>query len=217
MTSVYEGASGTSLGDKPVSEMSLIEIAEQLEKVTSWIEVERVKEREARAQYQVVATQVEAKIQQIRKFAEELVAAHARKLNAFNGMLNRQPEAAPSQNGSKTSRNGHTSVSRPVAVSVSSGDSDDRRNLADYIESIWTLSRYSEPLTTEEIAEALPDTGYKTNAAPNSIKSSINQSLAKLCQAGRVVRLRADGSRIPARDLTSRARKYVSAPLAPEE
>lgn len=215
---MQEHGVSTIPGSKPVSEMTLIEISEQLERVTSWIEAERVKEREARAAYQAVATQVEARIQQIRKYAEDLVSAHGRKLNAFSGMLGRMPEAIemPSFGGSKPARNGH---SKPVSVSVSgaSSGSDERRNLADFIESIWSLPRYREALTTEEIAEALPDTGYQTTAAPNSIKSSINQSLAKLCQAGRVVRLRADGSRISARDLTSRARKYIASSLAPDE
>src|SRR5262245_39279043 len=65
---------------KPVNEMNLVEIAEQLEKVTSWIEAQRVKEREARVIYQSVAQQVESAVGQIRTYAQQLVDAQQRKI-----------------------------------------------------------------------------------------------------------------------------------------
>jgi hypothetical protein len=59
--------------------------------------------------------------------------------------------------------------------------------------------------------------GYKTDAAPASLRSSVNQALAKLCRVGTIVRLRADGSVIPPKDKTSRARKYLAATRLPED
>ena len=90
-------------------------------------------------------------------------------------------------------------------------------NIGDAILAIWTLSGYQRPLTTEEIGDALPETGYKSNAAPTSLKSSINQSLAKLCRSGAIIRYRSDGVRISARDTRSRARKYLASAQASDE
>jgi hypothetical protein len=189
---------------KPVNEMNLVELAEQLERVTSWIEAQRVKEREARVIYQAVAQQVEGAVQQIRTYAQQLVDAQQRKISSFSGMLTKDQAAALQARGS-----------RSAAGATRNGKG--KMNIADAILSIWSLDRFREPLTTEEIGEALPETGYKSTAAPTSLKSSINQALAKLCRGGQVIRFRSDGSRIPARDNKSRARKYIAATLAPEE
>jgi hypothetical protein len=189
---------------KPVNEMNLVEIAEQLEKVTSWIEAQRVKEREARVIYQAVAQQVEGAVTQIRSYAQQLVDAQQRKISSFSGMLTKEQVQAL-----------QSKASRPAGGSARNGKG--KMNIADAILAIWSLDRFRESLTTEEIGEALPETGYKSNAAPTSLKSSINQALAKLCRSGQVVRFRSDGSRIPARDNKSRARKYIAATLAPEE
>ncbi len=181
---------------KPPSQMSLVEIAEALERVTSWIEAERVKEREARQVYEAVRQQVEARIDQIKTYTQELVRQQHMKMSGFAGLLGQKHEPqAPKRS------------STPPAVRPG----ERPKNLAEAIAAIWTLDKYAEPLTTEEIAEALPEVGYTTDAAPTSIKSSINQALAKLCRVGRVIRLRADGSRIPIKDTTSRARKYIAA------
>jgi len=184
--------------------MNLIEIAEQLEKVTSWIEAQRVKERDARVIYQSVAQQVESSVQQIRSYAQQLVDAQQRKISSFSGMLTKEQVQAL-----------QSKASRPAGATTRNGKG--KMNIADAILAIWSLDRFREALTTEEIGDALPETGYKSNAAPTSLKSSINQALAKLCRAGQVVRFRSDGTRISARDNKSRARKYIAASLAPEE
>jgi hypothetical protein len=193
------------LSNRPVSDMSLVEIAEQLDKVTSWIEGQRVQEREARAAYQQVAQRVESAIAQIRLHAQELIQAQNRKVSSFSGMLGREPgQAAPRGRG-------------PARKGGEESGRGGKMNISDAILAIWSLDRYQEQLTTEEIGEALPQTGYKSNAAPTSLKSSINQALAKLCRSGQVIRFRSDGSRISARDNKSRARKYIAATLAGDE
>lgn len=190
---------------KPVSEMNLVELAEQLERVTSWIEAQRVKEREARVIYQSVAQQVEGAVQQIRHYAQQLVDAQQRKMSSFSGMLTKEQAQALQ---ARAARNGSSGATR---------NGKSKMNIADAILAIWSLDRYHEALTTEEIGEALPETGYKSNAAPTSLKSSINQALAKLCRSGQVIRYRSDGSRIAPRDNKSRARKYIAASLAGDE
>lgn len=195
------------LSGKPVGEMTLVEIAEQLEKVTSWIEGQRVQEREARAQYQQVAQRVETAISQIRQYAQQLLDAQNRKASSFSGMLTRgQPQ--PGQRSRGGSRRGQE---------PEGGRTSGKMNISDAILAIWSLDQYQEQLTTEDIGQALPQTGYKSNAAPTSIKSSINQALAKLCRSGQVIRFRSDGSRISPRDNKSRARKYIAASLADGE
>lgn len=191
-----EERTGLDMSKSP-SQMSLVEIAEALERVTSWIEAERVKEREARQVYEAVRQQVEARIDQIKAYTQELVRQQHMKMSGFAGLLGQKQEVqAPPQ-------------PRKPAPAVKPGERP--KNLAEAIAAIWTLDKYAEPLTTEEIAEALPEVGYTTDAAPTSVKSSVNQALAKLCRVGRVIRLRADGSRIPIKDTTSRARKYIAA------
>lgn len=194
----------TIAGGKPVSAMSLVEIAEHLDQVTSMIEAERVEERKARQEYEAVRVRVEARIEQIKAQAKELLEFQRRKMSQFDGLLGERQPSGGSEVGRK----------RPQA-SVSNGAPP--KNLGDAILKLWTSGMHSEPLTTEEIAESLPKIGYETNAAPASIKSSINQFLAKLCKTGYVLRLRADGSRIPPRDTTSRARKYIAASVAGDE
>jgi hypothetical protein len=183
--------------EKPVRDMTLVEIAEQLERITSWIEAERVKEREARAIYDAVRTAVEANIKEIRDHASTLVLEQRRRMASFDGLLGTRPDPA-SMTEAKPS--GRQSPSR-------SG----KRNITDAILEIWDLERWQQPLTTDEIAEALADVGYKTQAAPRSLKSAVNQSLAKLCRQGKVVKFRLDGSRIPDRESSARARRYMSA------
>jgi hypothetical protein len=188
---------------KPVAEMSLVEIAGALENVTGWIEAQRVREREARAAYQVVADEVDANVRQIRSFAERLVEQQRKRMSSFDSMLGK-PEPTPAlkyESGKASAR-----PARGVQP----------KNLADAIAMIWTLDKYSDALTTEEILAALPEVGYQSEAAENSLRSSINQSLAKLCKVGRVVRIRADGSHISPRDTKSRARKYLGAIRLPE-
>jgi hypothetical protein len=197
------------LGGKPVSDMTGVEIADQLDQVTSWIEAQRVKEREARATYQQVAQQVESSVAQIRQYAQQLLDAQGRKATSFSGLLGREPQNNGVRQGGRGSRGG----ARAPEARARGG----KMNIGDAILAIWSLPQYQEQLTTEEISDALPETGYKSNAAPTSLKSSINQALAKLCRAGQVVRYRSDGSRISARDTKSRARKYIATNLAGDE
>lgn len=190
------------------SELSLVEIAEQLEKVTGWIEGQRVREREARAVYTVVQQQTEANIKKIRDYAQDLVKYQQKKMSSFNGLLGVQPEVKP-MNGQSNSRVGGARFSQGSGTPTP-------KNIGQAILAVWGPNHHEEALTTEEIAAALPHVGYKTDAAPSSIKSSVNQALAKLCRVGTVVRLRADGTPIPPKDKTSRARKYLAAVRLPE-
>lgn len=184
--------------------MTMVEIAEQLERVTSWIESERVRERESRKEYEAIAKDVDSRIAQIKAFAQQLLDVQGKKVSSFNGLLGR--EEPVHVNG--TAKHGK-SATRPVApASV--------KNMADAILAIWSLDKYNEAMTTEEISDALPDTGYQTNAAPTSLRSSINQALAKLCRTAKVIRYRSDGTRISPKDNKSRARKYISALKAPD-
>ncbi len=72
---------------RPPGELSLVEIAERLEKVTHAIEAERTAEREARRVYQEVATRVEASIASIRAHARSLVDEQRRRMASFDGMI----------------------------------------------------------------------------------------------------------------------------------
>ncbi|MDX2146952.1 MAG: hypothetical protein SFZ23_05470 [Planctomycetota bacterium] len=197
--------------ETPVDQMSLVEIAEQLEKVTSWIEAQRVREREARNAYQAIATEVEEQVTQIRAYAQRLVDSQRRRLTSFDGLLGRRIEEEPPVS-SRASSNGHSSRSNgTVATAVMP------KNIAEAILAIWTNGHLTEALTTDEIAETLPKIGYKSSAARASLKSSVNQALAKLCRTGHVVRFRSDGTRIPIKDNKSRARKYMAAVCLPED
>lgn len=187
--------------EKPIAEMSLTDIAQALERVTGWIEAQRALERDARAQYQAVAQECEARVARIRAYAQELVRHQQRRMASFDSFLG--PKDTPSAHGAL-----------PQARAV---PRTPPRNLAQAIVEVWGLEKFAEALTTEEIAAALPEVGYRTDAAPSSLRSSVNQALAKLCRVGTIVRLRADGTVIPPKDKTSRARKYLAATRLPED
>jgi ElaB/YqjD/DUF883 family membrane-anchored ribosome-binding protein len=200
----------------PASEMTTIEIIQELETVTSRIEAERVRERDARSKYKTVAEEVERKVKEIRDRANYLLREQQRRLDSFSGLVADKPqqqvEARPRRGGggggsSAGSRNGSTR-----------GRKGGRRSIAEAILEIWSLERYTEPLTTDEIIEALGIVGYESNASARSLKSSLNQALARLCKDGKIVRYRLDGDQIPESDTVSRARRYMAAPEAvPEE
>lgn len=194
--------------ERPVGDLSMVELAQQLEQVTAWIEAQRVREREARSVYQVVANEVEANIAQIKDYAERLMQAQQRKMMSFNGLLGTPATVEPKPMVEVT-------LGRPSVPSLRPRGGAPK-NISDAILAIWSMDRYAEPLTTEEIAEALPEVGYESEAAATSLRSSINQALAKLCRVGRVVRFRSDGSQIDIGDHTSRARKYLAATRLPE-
>lgn len=203
---------------KPIEEMSMVDIASQLERITSWIEAQRSEEREARTVYQAVQTRVEANIARIREYAEKLLARQNAKSSSFAGMLGQEFPPPPSLAEAATrplSRSAQPvshQGGRPMAFQLR-----EPKNIAEAILAIWSIDRYQESLTTEEIADALHDVGYRSEAAPTSLKSSINQALAKLCRVGRVVRFRSDGTIISPRDRKSRARKYIAATRLPED
>lgn len=187
--------------------MSLVEVAEQLEKVTSWIEQQRVQEREARQNYEQVKARVESSISHIKSYTKQLLEAQRRKMNSFDTMLGQavQQQQAPAAHAGRRS-SGHSAPSGQPP-----------RNMPEAIMAIWTTGKHSEPLTTEEIVEALSEVGYESNAKPSSLKSSVNQAIAKLAQTGYLIRMRSDGTRISIRDKNSRARKYIAASAAPDE
>ncbi|MBX3389568.1 MAG: hypothetical protein KF691_08955 [Phycisphaeraceae bacterium] len=185
---------------KPIAEMTITEIVGALENVTRWIENERVREREARKVYDAVASEVESRVSTIRAYAERLLKANREKMAAFDGLLGTKQQ--PSQVGSRQGRT-------PAYLA-------EPKNLGEAILSVWQQDRFAEPLTTDELADAVKSIGYETSAAPASLKSSINQALAKLCKVGRVIRYRADGSMIDSKDKSSRARKYLAATRLPE-
>lgn len=187
--------------DKLPAQMTLVEIAGELEQVTGWIETQRVREREARASYQAIAQEVEVAIAKIKEYASKLLDGQAKHVTAFGGLIGREAPSAMLE-------------AKPGRGSARKQDA--KLNLADSIVAIWGNSRLHEPLTTEEIAESLAEVGYKSGAAPTSLRSSINQVLAKLCRTGRIVRFRGDGSVILPKDKTSRARKYMAATALPE-
>jgi hypothetical protein len=178
----------------------MVEIAAQLEAITSSIEGQREREREARRQYRLVADEVEAGIQRIRAYAQDLVREQRRRMASFDGML------GPAGNGT---RNGAIREVKPGEVPgrVTSG----RLSIHDAILRVWTLEGRGVPLTTDQIARSLGEVGYTTRAAPRSIKSTLNQALARLCRDRKVRRFRTDGTEISPEDNHSRARKYLPA------
>jgi len=187
---------------KPIPEMSITEIGGALENVTRWIENERVREREARKVYDAVAAEVDSKVATIRAYAERLLKANREKMAAFDGLLGVKQQPSP----------GAPKYGRPHTPAYLA----EPKNLGEAILSVWQQDRFAEPLTTDELADAVKSIGYETSAAPASLKSSINQALAKLCKVGRVIRYRADGSMIDSKDKSSRARKYLAATRLPE-
>ncbi len=97
------------------------------------------------------------------------------------------------------------------------GSRPGRLNIYDAIMKVWTLEKYRTPLTTSEISRAIKDVGYVTRAAPRrSMKSTLNQALAKLCRDRAVRRFRTDGTEISPEDHHSRARKYMAWEAAPQ-
>ncbi|MGE3107249.1 MAG: hypothetical protein AB7O77_02735 [Phycisphaerales bacterium] len=204
--------------DKPVSQLSLVEIAGLLEKVTSAIEEQRVRERAARKVYKSVADDVNAEIERIRKYARELLLEQRRRLESFNGMLAKQPPPAPAGPGAPGSdewpepklsaEHGGTDVDLDAGEGLGNGS---RLSIAEAMLKIWSLEQYKRPLSTDEIAHALVDVGYTSRASPRSMKSTLNQVLAKLCRERKIRRFRTDGEEIDASDTHSRARKYLRA------
>lgn len=201
----------------PASEMTTIEIIQELETVTSRIEAERVREREARAKYKAVAEEVELRVKEIRDRANALLREQQRRLDSFSGLVADKPpqqlEARPRRAGAAVAH-----IANGTKRKTGRTGKGGRRSIADAILEIWSLERYSEPLTTDEIIEALDVVGYESNASARSLKSSLNQALARLCKDGKIRRYRLDGDQIPESDTVSRARRYMAAPEAvPEE
>jgi len=189
---------------KPVGEMSLVEISEELERITKLIEDERVKEREARAVYDVVAKACEANIALIKKYAQDLRNNHLKRVAAFDGLL-----------GVETVPTRPNLLQRPSAAPARKAGA--KQNIQDAIFAIWDNSNFARELTTDEIIEGLRANGFTSAASERSLKSSINQNLAKLCRVEKVVRLRADGTKIGSRDTTSRAKMYIAAKLLADD
>jgi hypothetical protein len=183
--------------DTPVGDLSLVQVAERLEKVTAWIETERAKERQARAAYKAVADTIEARVREIRGYAEALLAEQRRRMNSFNGLIERNgAEPLPASMVEPSPR-------RPAADSS-------KLTFIDALLAVWSLKAYQSPLTTEQIQEGLAAIGYRSRAAPRSFRSALNQALAKLCREGKILKYRMDGSRIPDVDRLSRARRYMA-------
>lgn len=196
-----QGAGATGRVEADPSSLSLVEIAQYLEGVTAQIESERAREREARAAYKQVAEQVEARIVSIREQAASLVREQQRRMSSFDGMF---APAAGLDGASDDPR--HASGARrhsPLATPA---------NLGEAIVALWTLPEHTTPLSTEEIAEALPSVGYESKAAPRSLRSAVNQALAKLSRDGRIEKYRQDGTMIRRDDTHSRARRYMPTP-----
>lgn len=191
-------------GDKPVEHLTLVQVAERLEKVTAWIEAERSKEREARAAYKAIADKVETRVQEIRGYAETLWAEQHRRMSSFSGLID--PKGAEPLPASMVE-----AAPRPAR-----GDHG-RLTFTEALLGVWALDGFKSPLTTEQIREGLAAVGYESRAAPRSFRSALNQALAKLCREGKVIKYRLDGSRIPDVDRLSRARRYMAASAAPEE
>lgn len=178
--------------DDEVQRMSLVDIAAHLERTAQWIENQRARERRARAAYEALAQEVHGAIAAARATAARLVQVQQRRLRSVSGLIGVQGRAG-SEIEAKPGRR--------------------RLNIADAILAVWTLPERQRPLSSDEIGMLLNEIGYVSQANPRSLKSSVNQALAKLCRDGRVMRIRSDGTRIPSRDTRSRARKYVAATL----
>lgn len=174
---------------RPVGEMSQVEIAEQLETVTKWIEAERAREREARAAYKLIADDVDSKVKGIRAYATALVNEQTRRLSSFSGLINSPPDRPPPEAGPS--------------------DPQSKRTFSTAILEVWALPEFKRPLTTEQIADGLNRVGYVSSAGPRSFKSALNQTLAKLCRSGKILKYRMDGTRIAPEDVESRARRYM--------
>src|SRR5688572_8193520 len=178
-------------GERGSSAMSLVEIAQQLEQVTSLIEVQRVREREARQAYKVIAEEVEVNVAQIRTRARDLLAEQRRRMNSFDGLI-----GGSSPDGMRS-----TVGVRGVAASQSEAKPFGKKlHLADAVRMICARAGYREPLTTEELSGALSDVAYSSKASDRSLKSTMNQALAKLCRERKLRRYRIDGREIATSD-----------------
>lgn len=175
-----------------VTSLTLVEIAHELETITSRIEAERERERQARAVYQAVASEVEGRIREIRELAQTLVDEQRRRMVSFDGFIGRK-----GNNGEQHA---------PEAAT----DEQEARSLGPAILRIWTLDKYRRPLTTDQLVVALKEVGYQSKAAPRSLKSALNQTLAKLCRDGKIRKYRLDGQPIDAGDTGARARRYMA-------
>lgn len=203
---------------RAVTELSLVEIASRLEKITSAIEEQRTKERAARKIYKVVADQVDQEVERIRLYARSLLIEQRRRLDSFNGMLSKQPDPLPpASNGGINGRELRELKLPGTSLGLDPRDEHDaetssgRLSIGDAMLRIWTIEKYKRPLTTEEISQALTEVGYVSKASPRSMKSTLNQVLAKLCRERRIRRFRTDGAEIDVSDTHSRARKYLLA------
>ncbi len=198
MPTTMEGPSisrHTNPSDEALDALSLVQIAERLERVTTQIEAERSREREARQKYREVADAVETRIMSIKAEAGSLVREQQSRLAAFDGMLDRRSP------GEEDARQGFAAGRRRHPL-------DTPANIGEAILRLWTLPEHDGPLTTDEIAESLPSVGYDSKAAPRSLRSAVNQALAKLCRDGKVDKYRQDGTVIGRHEHNARARKY---------
>lgn len=175
------------------SDMTTIEIVQELEAASGKIEAERVREREARQQYKAIVDDVEAAITEIRNLAAVLVREQRRRLDSFGGLVGEKPTHA-----------------HPGGRAAGKAGGRRRGQKGTLAEAILTV-QYPEPLSTDEILAALGEAGFASNATDRSLKSSLNQALARLCRDGKVTRYRLDGEPIPEHDTRSRARRYMPA------
>lgn len=163
-----------------------------------------MKESEARKEYDAIAKEVDSRIAQYQGLVQQLLDFQGRKVSSFNGLLGR--EESLHVNGTEVWQ----AAMKPMTPA-------NVKNIADAILAIWSLDKYNDALTTEEIAEVLPDTGYQNETpAADFVKVEHQPVLAKLCRTAKVIRYRSDGTRISPKDNKSRARKYISALKAPE-
>lgn len=199
--------------DRSAGQLTMVEIAQELERVMSLIEAERVKEREARKVYKEVADAVEAEIGRIRERAKTLVQEQQRRMSSFHGFIGDEGAAQSAQDG----RGASISEVKPVRRSGAGGVDGPPRTIQDAVMRVWTLEGHDRPLTTDEIAEALPEVGYESKAAPRSLKSTLNQALAKLTRDGQMQKYRIDGSPIHPDESGARARRYMPAGMDSDE
>lgn len=167
--------------------MSDDQLRQEMERVPGWIERERARERAARSAYRAVADEVDHRIHAIRRRQREVQQEHERRVASAQA---RRVE--------------------PMRE-VKPGRETRHANLAEAVLAIWSLDAYREPMTTSEIAAALPDVGYHSQAAPRSLRSTINQALTRLCRDGLVQKFRMDGSPLDDADPNARARRYMPA------
>jgi len=199
MTETHQNPKGGADASDPMGELSqisMIELAKRLDGITAAIEAQRARERQARQAYLKVREEVEAQIERIRSDAALLVREHDRRIRSFDGMIGGRDKG----------------LGDPIAELKPGTDIDvpnaRPRTIEEAILRIWSLERYCEPLTTEQIALALPEVGYESKAAARSLRSTVNQALAKLSRDGRIRKYRMDGTPLPEDQPDARARRY---------